>query len=181
LATLAFERVAIATGRVNTARAMEEIIADIRARKSADGSPLGADPHVRQKGAVMHESGELDHVTDVRHDLAFDGNLDLRAGLVEITTETGAVYRVDTDASAGGGYMSGGGYGGWHGRPMGRDHIEHDVYPLDGSTSPRTLDSALTDRLAAFTWEETPGRGIFEFALTRSRSYAYRPTLGSGG
>jgi alkylation response protein AidB-like acyl-CoA dehydrogenase len=53
MATLAFERVAIATGRVNTARAMEEIIADIRARKSADGSPLGADPHVRQKVADL--------------------------------------------------------------------------------------------------------------------------------
>jgi hypothetical protein len=133
------------------------------------------------EGAVMHESGELDRVADVRHDLAFDGHLDLRGGLVEITTESGAVYRVDTDASAAGGYMSGGGYGGRHGRRMGRDHIEHDVYPLDGSVSPRTLGSALTDRLAAFTWEGTPGRGIFEFALTRSRSYAYRPTLGSGG
>ena len=133
------------------------------------------------EGAVMHESGELDRVTGVRHDLAFDGNLDLRGGLVEISTESGAVYRVDTDASAGGGYMSGGGYGGQHGRRMGRDHIEHDVYPLDGSASPRTLDSALTDRLAAFTWEGIPGRGIFEFALTRSGSYMYRPTLREEG
>jgi len=53
MATLAFERVAIATGRVNTAKAIEEIIADIRTRKSADGSPLGADPHVRQKVADL--------------------------------------------------------------------------------------------------------------------------------
>jgi hypothetical protein len=133
------------------------------------------------EGAVMHDSGELDRVAGVRHDLTFDGNLDLRGGRVEITTGSGAVYRVDTDASAGGGYMSGGGYGGQHGRPMGRDHIEHDAYPLDGSVSPRTLDSALTDRLATFTWEGIQGRGIFEFALTRSRTYAYRPTLAGGG
>ncbi|MGW1026790.1 hypothetical protein ACWD4J_24390 [Streptomyces sp. NPDC002577] len=129
------------------------------------------------EGAVMHESGELDHIVNVRHDLQFDDNLDLKGGTVEVTTESGAVYLVDTDASAGGGYMSGGGYGGHHGRPAGRDHIEHDIYPLDGSVSPRTLDSALTDRLASFNWNGTPGRGIFEFALTRSRSYTYQPTL----
>lgn len=129
------------------------------------------------EGAVMHETGQLDHVVNVRHDLQFDDNLDLKGGTVEVTTEGGTVYVVDTDASAGGGYMSGAGYGGHHGRPRGRDHIEYDVYPLDGSVSPRTLDSALTDRLASFTWNGTPGRGILEFALTRSRSYTYRPTL----
>jgi hypothetical protein len=129
------------------------------------------------EGAVMHENGQLDDVVNVRHNLQFDDNLDLKGGTVEVTTESGAVYVVDADASAGGGYMSGGGYGGHHGRPMGRDHLEHDVYPLDGSVSPRTLDSALTDRLASFHWNGTAGRGIFEFALTRSRSYTYRPTL----
>ena len=60
---------------------------------------------------------------------------------------------------------------------MGRDHMEHDVYPLDGSVSQRTLDSSLTDNLATFTWNGTAGIGIFEFALTRSPSYSYRPTL----
>lgn len=129
------------------------------------------------EGAVMHENGRLDDVVNVRHDLQFDDNRDLKGGTVEVTTESGVVYVVDADASAGGGYMSGGGYGGHHGRPMGRDHLEHDVYPLDGSVSPRTLDSALTDRLASFNWNGTAGRGIFEFALTRSRSYTYQPTL----
>ena len=43
--------------------------------------------------------------------------------------------------------------------------------------SPRTLGTALTDRLTAFTWDGVPGYGIFEFAVTRSPSYAYRPTL----
>ncbi|HEY2286619.1 MAG TPA: enoyl-CoA hydratase/isomerase family protein, partial [Streptosporangiaceae bacterium] len=129
------------------------------------------------EGAVMHEDGRLDPVTDVRHDLSFDDGLDLRGGLLEVSTRDGAVYRIAADAAARGGYMSGGGYGGQHGRPMGRGHLEHDVYPLDGSVSPRVLDSALTDRLTAFTWDGTPGRGIFEFALTRSPAYAYQPTL----
>src|ERR1700728_415937 len=53
MTTLAFERVAIATGRVNTVKAIEDIIADIRTRKSADGSPLGADPRVRQQVADL--------------------------------------------------------------------------------------------------------------------------------
>ena len=53
MTTLAFERVAIATGRVNTAKAVEDIIADVRSRKAADGTPLGADPRVRQRVADL--------------------------------------------------------------------------------------------------------------------------------
>jgi hypothetical protein len=129
------------------------------------------------EGAVMHESGELDPIVDVLHDLQFTDDLDLKGGTVEVRTQAGATYRIDADASAGGGFMSGGGYGGHHGKPAGRDHLEHDTYPLDGSVSPRTLDSSLTDRLAAFTWDGRPGLGIFEFAHTRSSSYTYCPTL----
>jgi hypothetical protein len=128
------------------------------------------------EGAVMHVDGKLDTIVDVGHDLTFDENLDLVSGRVEVATEGGAKYVIDTDARAGGGYMAGAGYGGHHGRPLGRDHIEHDVYPLDGSVSPRTVDTSLTDRLAKFTWDGQPGLGIFEFALTRSSSYTYEPT-----
>jgi hypothetical protein len=131
------------------------------------------------EGAVMHAEpgGGLDTVLDVRHDLHFNDALDLKSGTVEVTTEAGRRYLVECDASAGGGFLAGGGYGGHHGRPRGRDHLEHDVYPLDGSVSPRTLDTALTDRLTSFSWENTPGTGIFEFAHSRSPSYTYRPTL----
>ena len=129
------------------------------------------------EGAVMHESGQLDPITLVRHDLRFDDSLDLQAGTVEVTTGSGEVYVIGADASAGGGYMSGGGYGGGHGKPVGRDHLEHDVYPLDGSVSPKTVDSALTDRLTAFKWNGVKGSGIFEFAHSRSLKYRYRPSL----
>lgn len=129
------------------------------------------------EGAVMHENGSLDPILDVRHDLTFDESLDLRSGLVEVSTASGRKYLLDTDATAGGGYMAGAGYGGHHGVPAGIDHLEFDTYPLDGSVTQRTLDSALTDRLAEFRWGAVPGRGIFEFALTRSSAYRYQPTL----
>lgn len=129
------------------------------------------------EGAVMHESGELDPIVDVKHDLEFDESLDLRSGTVDVMTAGGVSYPLQIDASARGGYMAGAGYGGHHGAQLGRDHLEHDVYALDGSVSPRTLDSSLTDRLTEFRWGGVAGRGIFEFALSRSRSYQYRPTL----
>ncbi|MEA2125391.1 MAG: hypothetical protein QOI80_2173 [Solirubrobacteraceae bacterium] len=127
------------------------------------------------EGAVMHVDGTLDPIVDVGHDLRFDDQLDLVGGSVEVATESGATYKIDSDATAGGGYMSGGGYGGHHGKPIGRDVLESDVYPLDGTVTPRTVDTSLTDRLASFTWDGRPGSGIFEFALTRSPSYTYEP------
>lgn len=127
------------------------------------------------EGAVLHEHGSVDDVIDARHDLQFDG-LDLEGGRVEVVTKSGTTYAIDVDASAGGGFMAGGGYGGHHGRQMGRDHLEHDTYPLDGSVHQRTLDSPLTDRLAAYSWNGVRGTGIFEFALSRSKSYTYRPS-----
>lgn len=125
------------------------------------------------EGAVMYEDGRLDPVVDVRHDLSFDAGLDLRSGTVEVTTAAGAVHLMDCDATAGGGYMAGGGYGT---DPADRAGLEHDVYPLDGSLSPRTLKTSLTDRLTTFTCADVRGNGILEFALTRSPAYRYRPT-----
>lgn len=129
------------------------------------------------EGAAMHENGLVDQITDVRHRLTFDDNRDLVEGTVEVLTESGERYVIIADARARGGYMSGAGYGGHHGARLGRDHVEADRYPLDGSVNPSTLDSALTDRLCEFAWNGQNGSGIFEFALTRSRSYRYTPTL----
>ena len=53
MGTLAFERVAIATGRVNTTKAVDDLIAEIRQMTDAEGRPVGADPHVRQKVAEL--------------------------------------------------------------------------------------------------------------------------------
>jgi alkylation response protein AidB-like acyl-CoA dehydrogenase len=54
MATLAYERVAIATGRVNTKRAVADLIADIAGRTGQDGRPLGEDRIVRQKVADLY-------------------------------------------------------------------------------------------------------------------------------
>lgn len=129
------------------------------------------------EGAVMHEDGEVDEITDVKHDLVFDDGLDLRSGTVVVTTAAGREYQIAADASGRGMFMAGGGYGGHHGKVRGRDFSEYHVFPFDGSVTPRTLDSSLTDRLTKFECNGTKGAGIFEFALSRSSSYAYRPTL----
>ena len=54
MATLSYERVAIATGRVNTKRAVDDLIADVAARTGDDGRPLGTDPVIRQKVADLY-------------------------------------------------------------------------------------------------------------------------------
>jgi alkylation response protein AidB-like acyl-CoA dehydrogenase len=53
MATLGYERVAIATGRVNTRRAVREIITDVRAATDSAGRPLGEDPHTRSTVADL--------------------------------------------------------------------------------------------------------------------------------
>ncbi|WP_028654514.1 acyl-CoA dehydrogenase family protein [Nocardioides sp. J54] len=53
MGTLAFERVAIATGRVNTTKAVADVVDDIRGMTGPDGRPLGADPVVRQEVADL--------------------------------------------------------------------------------------------------------------------------------
>jgi hypothetical protein len=129
------------------------------------------------EGAVLHTSGEVDDIVGVQHDLTFDAGLDLVSGRVLVRTESGAEYLIDADASAGGGWMAGAGYGGHHGKVRGPDFVEHEVYPLDGSVSPSTVDSALTDRCSVFRWNGEIGTGILEFAHSRSSSYTYRPNL----
>lgn len=129
------------------------------------------------EGAVMHEDGRLDEIVTVRHDLTFDDGFDLRSGTLEVSTAGGTTYLLECDASARGGYMAGGGYGGHHGRRLGLDHLQHDAYPLDGSVGPRTLDSALVDRATRFTCAGEVGFGILEFARSRSAGYTYAPTL----
>lgn len=128
------------------------------------------------EGAVMHVDGRLDLITSVDHDLVFTKNHDLISGGVRVSTESGCTYQIEADASAGGGYMAGAGYGDHHGKSLGRDQMDSDRYPLDGSVNPGTLDSALTDRVAAFRWDGKQGTGIFEFARTRSSSYTYSPS-----
>ncbi|MFD6064405.1 acyl-CoA dehydrogenase family protein [Rhodococcus wratislaviensis] len=54
MGTLAYERVAIATGRVNTKRAVGDIVSDIAGMTDDAGRPLGEDPVIRQKVADLY-------------------------------------------------------------------------------------------------------------------------------
>jgi alkylation response protein AidB-like acyl-CoA dehydrogenase len=74
MATLSYERVAIATGRVNTKRAVDDIIADVAARTGDDGRPLGTDPVIRQKVADLYGRALIHYLIGQRvTTLATDG------------------------------------------------------------------------------------------------------------
>ncbi|MCW2721763.1 acyl-CoA dehydrogenase family protein [Pseudonocardia sp.] len=66
MATLGFERVGIATGRVNTKRAVDDIVADVRGRTGDGGRPLGADPLVRQQVADLYGRALVHHAIGQR-------------------------------------------------------------------------------------------------------------------
>lgn len=54
MGTLAFERVGIATGRVNTTRAVKDLVAQITSTTDENGAPLSSDPTVRQTIADLY-------------------------------------------------------------------------------------------------------------------------------
>jgi alkylation response protein AidB-like acyl-CoA dehydrogenase len=54
MATLGYERVILATGRVNMQRLFADLTAEVRAATGPDGAPLGADPEVRRTMADLY-------------------------------------------------------------------------------------------------------------------------------
>ena len=66
MATLGFERVGIATGRVNTKRAVDDIVDEVRGMTDATGAPLGADPSVRRRVADLYGRALVHHAIGQR-------------------------------------------------------------------------------------------------------------------
>jgi alkylation response protein AidB-like acyl-CoA dehydrogenase len=66
MATLGFERVGIAPGRVNTKRAVDDIVAEIRGMTDAAGAPLGADVTVRRTVADLYGRALVHHAIGQR-------------------------------------------------------------------------------------------------------------------
>jgi alkylation response protein AidB-like acyl-CoA dehydrogenase len=66
MATLGFERVGIATGRVNTKRAVDDVVADVRSMTDARGRPCGADPTVRRRVADLYGRALVHHAISQR-------------------------------------------------------------------------------------------------------------------
>ncbi len=66
MSTLGYERAAIATGRVNTLRLLDELIALVREAPGDGGSPLSVDSAVRQKVAELYSRMILQRLTGKR-------------------------------------------------------------------------------------------------------------------
>jgi alkylation response protein AidB-like acyl-CoA dehydrogenase len=66
MGTLAFERVAIATGRVNTKRAVDDLIGEVAHHRGEDGEPLGTDPLVRQRIADLYGRALIHYLIGMR-------------------------------------------------------------------------------------------------------------------
>ncbi|MHB1699609.1 MAG: acyl-CoA dehydrogenase family protein [Acidobacteriaceae bacterium] len=66
MSTLGYERVAIATGRVNTLLLLDELIALVRHTLGADGRPLGEDATIRQRVAELYGRMTLQRLTGKR-------------------------------------------------------------------------------------------------------------------
>ena len=128
-------------------------------------------------GALMREDGAVDPVTGVRHALDFDDGLEFRSGELELELESGERHRVGVESTGPGIYMAGGGHAGWHGIDHGPGHAEHDRWPLDGTMTPRELPISLAQAVARYSDGRQSGTGVFEYALTRSPSFVYSPTL----
>jgi alkylation response protein AidB-like acyl-CoA dehydrogenase len=65
MTTLGYERVALATGRVNMQRLLAELLDAVRAGRR-DGRPLGADPHVRRTVADLYARVQVHRLNGLR-------------------------------------------------------------------------------------------------------------------
>jgi alkylation response protein AidB-like acyl-CoA dehydrogenase len=66
MSTLSYERVTIATGRVNTLRLLNDLISLVRESRDGKGNPLGLDTAVRQKIAELYSRMALQRITGKR-------------------------------------------------------------------------------------------------------------------
>jgi alkylation response protein AidB-like acyl-CoA dehydrogenase len=66
MSTLGYERAAIATGRVNTLRLLNDLVALVQRTRNSSGGSLAADPVVRQKVAELYSRMALQRLTGKR-------------------------------------------------------------------------------------------------------------------
>lgn len=66
MSTLGYERVTIATGRVNTLRLLDDLIGLVRESRDSGGAPLGRDGAVRQRVAELYARMALQRLTGKR-------------------------------------------------------------------------------------------------------------------
>ena len=66
MATFSYERVALATGRVNIRRWMERLVELVREAYDANGRPLGEDPALRRRIADLHARAQIQRINGLR-------------------------------------------------------------------------------------------------------------------
>jgi alkylation response protein AidB-like acyl-CoA dehydrogenase len=66
MATLSYERVALATGRVNIRRWMQRLVQLVQTGHDPEGRPLGEDPELRRRVADLHARAEIQRVNGLR-------------------------------------------------------------------------------------------------------------------
>jgi alkylation response protein AidB-like acyl-CoA dehydrogenase len=66
MATLSYERVALATGRVNIRRWMDRLLELVRAGEDGAGRPLGEDPALRRRIADLYARAQIQRVNGLR-------------------------------------------------------------------------------------------------------------------
>lgn len=66
MATLSYERITLAAGRVNIPKTINDLIDLVRSSTNRDGTPLGRDPVVRQRMADLYTRASLQRLTGKR-------------------------------------------------------------------------------------------------------------------
>jgi hypothetical protein len=130
-------------------------------------------------GGLLRDNGTVVELVGLEHDLAFTDELELLSGRLRLRLADGSTRELEVVNTGRGIYMTGGGYADFHGVPIGTHCIQHERWRLDGSRTPRTLALSMTDALCEVRDGATAGRGIFEYGLSRSAAFRYRPTLGA--
>lgn len=136
-----------------------------------EGRPVHVD------GAILPADGSPPiRIVDVKHDLRFDASGEFVDGTLYLVTESGNPVELTWLSKSQGLYMSAAGYDGWHGQDRGEMHQEHERWAMDGSRTPLTLPMSLVNKPCSCLVDGEAGYGVFETAVTRSASYAYRPS-----
>jgi hypothetical protein len=146
----------------------DDVAVSIHYNEFRDGRPQHCD------GAVFRDGHSPVAVAALEHDIEVDDGLELVRARFGVPIG-GRVVTLECEGLHRGLYMAGAGYGGWHGRDHGVEHLEAEHWTYDGTFTARTLSLGLVDKICRFEMDKAEGVGIVELALSRSATYRYQP------
>lgn len=126
-------------------------------------------------GALLFDSGETVPIVEFGHRIEFaDGPMEHTGGELFAKDASGREWHIRTWRCSRGIYMSGGGYGGWHGIDRGELHQEGECWEVDDTRVRDALPLPMYDQLARFQIGDETALGVFETGFSRSRHYTYK-------